>query len=301
MEEEHSPENPPPVVAEGVNTKNHGPTYCQFQGSRYPPHYVPNIISFQKHFQALDNDIILASKPKAGTTWLKALLFTIVNLTRYTLSNTPLNSVNPHCLVPFFELTLYAEDRVPDLTSIPSPRLFATHLTYSALPESIKRANTRVVYVTSNPLDVIVSLWHFLKPKYSDWPLEECFEMFCRGEDAFGPFWDLVSGYWKESVEKPNKILFLRYEDLKEDPIQNLKKTAEFIGLPFSVEEERVGVVDEIAKFCSLSNLKDLEANKTGKFPGTQIENKTHFRKGEVGDNVNYLSPSAIDRFSKII
>ena len=134
-----------------------------------------------------------------------------------------------------------------------------------------------------------------------NWPLEECFEMFCRGEDSFGPFWDHVSGYWKESLEKPNKILFIRYEDLKEDPIQNLKRIAEFIGFPFSVEEERVGVVDEIAKFCRLSNLKDLEANKTGNFQGTPVENKTYFRKGEVGDHVNYLSPSAIDRFSKII
>ena len=36
------------------------------------------IIQFQTHFQAHDNDIILASLPKTGTIWLKSLLFFFV-------------------------------------------------------------------------------------------------------------------------------------------------------------------------------------------------------------------------------
>ncbi|XVF24520.1 hypothetical protein REPUB_Repub13aG0135200 [Reevesia pubescens] len=298
--------HPPSLVAQG--TKKHSITFSQFQGFWCPSEYFPNIISFQKHFQALDDDIIIASKPKAGTTWLKALVFSIVNRNRYTLSNTPLNSANPHDLVPFFELTLYVEkDRLPDLTSIPSPRLFSTHLPYSAIPESIKQAKTRILYLTRNPLDVIVSYWHFVRSveEYADWPLEECLEMFSRGEDSFGPFWDHVSGYWKLSLEQPNKILFLRYEDLKKHPILNIKRIAEFVGFPFSVEEETAGVIEEMAKLCSLSNLKDLEQkmNKIeGKFRGIfPFEYRNFFRKGEVGDNFNYLTPSAIDRFSKIL
>ncbi|XVF00172.1 hypothetical protein REPUB_Repub03eG0262300 [Reevesia pubescens] len=279
------------------------PIFSQIQGFWCRPDFFPNIISFQKHFQALDDDIIVASKPKAGTTWLKALVFTIVNRNRFTLSNSPLNSANPHDVVPYFEHVLYAKGQIPNLTTIPSPRLFGTHLPYSALSESVKQSNSRIVYVTRNPLDAIVSFWHFMRtiPRFAEWPLEECFEMFCRGEESFGPYWDHALGYWKESLEKPNKVLFLRYEDLKEDLKLQIKKIAEFIGFPFSVEEEKSGIIEEIEKSCSLNNLKELDVNKTGKVEWSQMQNKSFFRKGEVGDYINYFSPSAIERFNKIL
>ncbi|KAF8009966.1 hypothetical protein BT93_J0829 [Corymbia citriodora subsp. variegata] len=109
-------------------------------------------------------------------------------------------------------------------------------------------------------------------------------------------------GYWKESLERPHKVLFLKYEDLKEDIVGNLKKVAEFVGLPFSEEEEEGGVIEEIAKMCSLKTLKDLEVNKSGKIPLTiEFEKRTFFRKGEVGDWVNHLTPSMVDRLNSIM
>ncbi|KAK6233601.1 hypothetical protein QUC31_006007 [Theobroma cacao] len=285
--------------------KNHGPIFTPFQGFWFLPQLVPNIISFQKHFQALDDDIIVASMAKAGTTWLKALVFAVVNRTRYTLlSESPLNTATPHQLVQYFEMTLFNEDHgIPDLATIPSPRLFSTHLPYSVLAQSIKQSNARIVYVTRNPLDVIVSFWHFLrsKPEHANWPFEECFESCCRGEEYCGPFWDHVLGYWKEGLEKPNKILFLRYEDMKRDPTLQIKRIAEFLGLPFSMEEERDGVIKEIARFCSFSNLKNLEVNKTGRLLPFTPDNKHLFGKGEVSDHINYLTPSAIERYGKIL
>ncbi|OMP10005.1 hypothetical protein COLO4_04919 [Corchorus olitorius] len=281
--------------------------FGKFQGFWCLGEYIPSIISFQTHFQALDEDIVIATMPKVGTTWLKALVFSIVNRHRYTLSDTPLNLSNPHDLVPYFELFLYANGQVPDLTStIPSPRLFATHIPYPSLAESIKQSNTKIVYVTRNPLDAIVSFWYHVraKPESSDWPLEECFEMFCGGEEWFGPFWNHVLGYWKQSLEKPNKVLFLRYEDLKKNPVSEIGKIADFTGFPFSDEEEGGGVVQGIADFCSFSNLKDLPINKTGILGWANtntMPTNAFFRKGEVGDHLNHLSPSQIQRFTKIL
>ncbi|MBA0864368.1 hypothetical protein Goshw_002292 [Gossypium schwendimanii] len=62
---------------------------------------------------------------------------------------------------------------------------------------SIKRSNCRIVYITRNPFDIVVSLWHFIRGVHNlpDWPLEDCFEMFCRGEESYGPFWDHALGY----------------------------------------------------------------------------------------------------------
>ncbi|MBA0775890.1 hypothetical protein Gotri_010988 [Gossypium trilobum] len=275
----------------------------QFQGFWIPSRNVPtsSIIAFQKYFQALDDDIIVVSKPKSGTTWLKALVFSIVNRHHYTFSNTPLNSTNPHLLVPYLDIHLYKENPNPDLSTISSPRLFSTHLPYPMLADSIKRSNCRIVYITRNPFDIIVSLWHFFR-FMDDWSVEDCFEMFCRGEEGYRPFWDHALGYWNMSLEKPSNVLFLRYEELKEDPVAQTKRLAAFLGFPFSIEEEKTGMVNQIVDFCSFNNLKDLEVDKIGKNPGSIIpNNKLFFRSGKVGDYVNYLSSTAVERLSNIL
>ncbi|KAI4332936.1 hypothetical protein L6164_017803 [Bauhinia variegata] len=269
-----------------------------------PTMLLQNVISFQNHFHAHDQDIILASKPKSGTTWLKAIIFSIVNRTQFTLSNTPLLTKVSHELVPFFEVTVYRNNKIPDLTTMSSPRLFSTHVPYASLPKSIKESKCRIVYVCRNPLDTLVSHWYF-GSHLSDirslgWTLEEFVGKFCDGKEGFGPFWSHVLGYWKASIENPNKVLFLKYEDLKEDTIYQIKRLAEFIGFPFSQEELRHGVVEDISKLCSLNALKDLEVNKNGTH-ASFFPNKSFYRKGEVGDWVNHLSPSMLERLNKMI
>ncbi|KAL6130874.1 hypothetical protein ACLB2K_069252 [Fragaria x ananassa] len=99
------------------------------------------IVNFQKHFQARDSDIVVASLPKSGTTWLKALTFAAVNQHRFDIKNHPLLTSNYHNLVPFFELDLYANNQFPDFSSnFPEPRLFATHISFPSLG-TIKESN----------------------------------------------------------------------------------------------------------------------------------------------------------------
>ncbi|KMT17009.1 hypothetical protein BVRB_2g042110 [Beta vulgaris subsp. vulgaris] len=263
--------------------------------------------AFQTQFQALDTDIILASLPKTGTTWLKSLLFTIVNRKKFSVSvNTsisqhPIHTQNPHELVLHFEFEVYKNihrNDQPDLTKIPIPRLFATHIPYSSVPESIKTSQCRIVYIGRNPLDNFISFWHFclqfdecksIKPSME--MMEEYIGMYCKGVFPFGPYEDHLLGYWKESMQNPQKVLFLEYEGLKKEPKMQLKRLAEFVGFPFSEEEEKGNVIDEIIELCSLKSLKEMEVNKNGKFY-PWVENKALFRKGEVGDWANYLTPS---------
>lgn len=124
--------------------------------------------------------------------------------------------------------------------------------------------------------------------------------MYCRGVSGYGPFWDHVLGYWKESLERPDKVLFLRYEDLKHDTAIHVKRLAAFMGVPFSAEEEREGAIEEISRLCSFSNLKELEVNKTGR-SGPFVENNAFFRRGEVGDWVNHLTPEMAERLNEVI
>ncbi|CAO2829180.1 unnamed protein product, partial [Amaranthus hypochondriacus] len=121
--------------------------------------------------------------------------------------------------------------------------------------------------------------------------IQDFFEDFCNGTIFCGPFFDHVLEYWKQSLEQPNKVLFLKYEDLKENPSFPLKKLAEFVGMPFSPLEENEGVIEEIIEFCSFENLKELEVNKNG-WLHQNCENKGFFREGKVGGWTNNLTPS---------
>ncbi|KAJ7004979.1 cytosolic sulfotransferase 15-like [Populus alba x Populus x berolinensis] len=246
----------------------------RYQGFWCPEKQIPAVIAFQKHFLAQKTDTILVTMPKSGTTWLKALAFSVMNRAKYTPSCSPLNSVNPHDLVPF------------------------------SLPDSIKNSGCRIVCLCRNPFDNFISLWHFAckaRPeRLGPLLLEEAFDSFCNGLGGFGPFFDHVLGYWRESLERPEEVLFLTYEDMKEDINSQMKRLAEFLGCPFSLEEEADGVVEGITKLCGFSNLKDKEINKTGRSL-LYFENKTLFRRGEVGDWVNYLSPEMVDRLNKLM
>jgi hypothetical protein len=82
--------------------------------------------------------------------------------------------------------------------------------------------------------------------------------------------------------------------------VENISSLAGFLGFPFSLEEERSGVIEKIAKLCSFENLKELEVNKSGKSI-KNFENKYLFRKGEVGDWVIYLSPTMVEKWTKLM
>ncbi|XP_057248426.1 cytosolic sulfotransferase 13-like [Beta vulgaris subsp. vulgaris] len=290
------------------------------------------VISFQTHFQAHDNDIILTSVPKTGTTWLKSLLFTIVNRKKLSndISQHPFHTKNPHELVLHLEFQYnqntknnlenlqpnvrsmnyidgFSETESNHLTEVSLPRIFASHLPYISLPKSIQTSKSRIVYICRNPLDTFVSLWHFFlefetskdntKPNIE--MMEEHLDKYCKGIFPFGPYDDHVIGYWKKSVENPEKVLFLEYEGLKNDPKYHLKKLAKFVGYPFSEEEEKGNIIDEIIEVCSLKSLKEMEVNKSGKLDPL-VKNKALFRKGEVGDWINYLTPLMAKRFDEM-
>ena len=194
------------------------------------PRYVfEGVVSAQKNFVAQDHDIILTSCPKSGTTWLKTLAFSIVHRTQFALADSPLLKAHAHDIVPFLELDRdfwMKDNQSPNAEAI--PRLLSTHISYQSLPLSIKTSSSKIVYISRNPMDQFISDWHFL-PKFNGDEdakpnsFQESFDRYCRGIHGYGPFWDHVLGFWKESLERPKKVLFLKYEDLKADPVMNIK------------------------------------------------------------------------------
>ncbi|KAL8159443.1 hypothetical protein V2J09_000980 [Rumex salicifolius] len=200
----------------------------------------------------------------------------------------PLLVNNPHDLVPFMEYKVYAGAALPDLGGLPSPRLFGTHVPYGSLPESVKSSGCKIVYICRNPFDTLLSTWVFMskgrqqiKSEGGVSSIEEAFDMYCNGEVTFGPFWDHLLGYWNASLKSPDKVMFLKYEDMKNDPgFTKIKELAKFLGYEFSAEEETEGVVEEVAR-CSFETMKDLKVNQAGNSVGASFGNDTLFRKAK--------------------
>ena len=103
---------------------------------------------------------------------------------------------------------------------------------------------------------MLVSPYHFLKKLRSkelhSLSFNEAFELFCEGVSEYGPYWDHVLGFWKASLESPDKILFLKYKEIKKEPHVHAKKLAVFMGVPISAKEEETGVVEKIVNFVVL-------------------------------------------------
>ncbi|KAM0873500.1 hypothetical protein ACQ4PT_038037 [Festuca glaucescens] len=156
------------------------------------------------NFKPHHDDIILATHPKSGTTWLKSLTFTVSTRSRFTFANTPLLTSNPQRVVPF--IGVMGGD-LDNLETLPSPRLLSTHLPLSLLPPSISTVGCRVVYLCREPKDAFVSRWHFENKIGTGAPisLDNFFNMFCQGFSPYGPFWDHYLEYWKESLARPHE------------------------------------------------------------------------------------------------
>ncbi|KAJ9560233.1 hypothetical protein OSB04_005393 [Centaurea solstitialis] len=265
------------------------------------PIMVKNRLLLHTYFKSQPSDLFLASFMKSGTTWLKALMFSTINRHRYTISDHHLLRLGPQSTFPLMELEF---DPTTDLTHLPAPRLFNTHLPLTLLPTSM--TSCKFVYICRDPKDVLISKWYFTsKTRSKDLAplsLDEVFELFCQGISECGPIWDHVLQYWRASLDSPDKVLFLKYEDLKKQPEVELRKLAAFMGKPFTVEEEEKGVVEDIVKLCSFESLSNLEVNKKGvnDFKVVEVENHLFFRKGEIGDWKNYLSEEMKERIDRI-
>ncbi|KAK6117851.1 hypothetical protein DH2020_048407 [Rehmannia glutinosa] len=273
----------------------------QWEGFWFEPNLIKAAITFRSNFQARDDDVLLASTMKTGTTWLKSLSLCIMqNKTHQKYEDDILTTQNPHFHVPTIESMIYSTKALQvKLYDTSTPHLLHTHLPYAVLPDSVKNSNCKIVYIARNPKDTLISMWHFsnsiMRKNQDPFALEKAVDCFCSGVDQYGPFFEHVVEYWQESQKRPQKILFIKYEELKTDPKVHVSKIAEFLGRPFEDEKE----VDEVLWRCSLERLKNLDVNKSGSVL-LNVPNTSFFRKGEVGDWKNYLTPDMEEQINQL-
>ncbi|KAK4426274.1 Cytosolic sulfotransferase 5 [Sesamum alatum] len=289
----------------------------KFQGFWFTKTYLEATKKVLETFKPLPGDVILASFPKTGTTWLKAILHSIIHPSPRH-ENHPLTLNHPHQLIRSLETNLYIEKwtelggtgstKTPEFPAVKDPkkaRILATHLPYQILGDILSFSDCKIVYVTRNPKDTLVSLWHFVQKSSSaekdPWEVEAAVDQFCRGVVPFGPYYDHVLAYWEQSLNRPGNVHFLTYEELKENPKFHVRKLGEFLRCPFDQSEDGEEKIEEIVKMCSFESLSSQQVNKSNELPGVfPLPYSSFFRKGEVGDHKNYLEDKMIAKIDGI-
>ncbi|XP_061445211.1 sulfotransferase 1 family member D1-like isoform X2 [Rhineura floridana] len=247
-----------------------------------------------ENFQAKPDDLLIATYPKSGTTWISEILDMIYNdgnvekCKRDAIFNR----------VPFMELIIPGvENGVEQLAKMPSPRLVKTHLPVQLLPESFWGKGCKMIYVARNAKDVVVSYYHFYKmakmhPEPGTW--DEFLGKFVAGEVAFGSWYDHVKGWWEKKKSHP--ILYLFYEDMKEDPKRELQKVIQFLEKQITEE-----VVNRILHHTSF---KEMQKNPTSNYRMVPPDHMDHnvspfMRKGIAGDWKNHFTVAQNERFDE--
>ncbi|XP_063791392.1 sulfotransferase 1C4-like isoform X2 [Pseudophryne corroboree] len=236
------------------------------------------------NFQAREDDVLISTFPKAGTTWMQEIVDLIL------LQGDVEKSMRAPCYakVPFIEL--YPKPMpsgVDAANAMESPRLLKTHLPIQLMPPSFWEKNTKIIYVARNAKDCMVSYFHFQKmnkgmPEPGTW--DEYFSLFLAGNVAWGSWFDHVIGWWK--AKDKHQILYVFYEDLVEDPKREIRKIMRFLGKDLSDE-----VIEKIRHHTSFQAMKENPMANFSTLPSVIFDQSISpfLRKGEVGDWKNHF------------
>ena len=222
----------------------------------------------------------------SGITWLKELTWIIQNDGAVAqAAASPLVQ-----RVPFLDITMPTMDTpvIDLLQNIPHPRLLKTHLPARYFLEQIKNENVTVIVGIRNPKDTLVSFYHFYRimVDYGLFPgtWDEFFELYRDDHLMYGDYFSWYEGWmpFKDNA----KVMFVRYEDMKRDLGQEIRKIAAFLGKNLSDE-----TIYQITQHGQFSRMKDNAMVNYTIFPDiVKTEISPFMRKGVVGDWKNYFN-----------
>ncbi|KAF5277397.1 hypothetical protein FQA39_LY06210 [Lamprigera yunnana] len=252
-------------------------------------------------FTVRDNDIFLLGYPKSGTTWAQEMIWLVANDLNYKGAKVFVDE-----RFPVLEMFMYRSsgrrsqlecyvDSMKFIENLKDGRCIKSHLKSDYLPEQLLKrdCNAKIIYIARNPKDVAVSSYMFHKELLQtvEYSFEEYCELFMTDlYVAFGQYWQNVLYFWNKRNE--TNILFIKYEDMKRDLLEVIRKIAKFLNKCHTEEEEI-----ELMNWLSFEKMKENEYVNHNDFYG-----KPGFiRCGNVGDHKSKMSADLLSKFDEWI
>ncbi|NXD62756.1 ST6B1 Sulfotransferase, partial [Eolophus roseicapillus] len=212
----------------------------------------------------------------AGTHWLAGVITKLYN-TQVTLTSP----------IEFGDIS-----KLEELSKLSSKRIIPTHLDYNMLPPNFKNKKCKMIYISRNPKDTAVSMYHYYRdnpnlPTIDTWTA--FFDLFLKGDGK-----DKCYIYSLQFI-----LAYYAQEELRNDLPKVVKDMSLFLGLNISDDD-----IQDICKKSSFSEMKS-DTEKENSNPSHTVCALTSnrnliFRKGTVGDWKNHFTPKQNRRFEEI-
>lgn len=265
------------------------------------------------NFEIRDSDVIVASYPKAGTTWTQEMVWLIGNDLDFEGAKEHLDKRFPHfelCTVVDFQkmkdkLGATRPDFVGDslnfIKNLSGVRYIKTHLPYCLLPKQILNGlkKPKIIYVMRDPKDVCVSYYHHGR-LIQGWRanFQDFSKVFLSDKIMFGSFWKHVLGFWNQ--RHCDNVLIITYEEMKRDLLSVIKTVAKF--LKKDLPEEKIPQLLDHLSFESMKNNRAV--NQQDKIESRMKhklvpEKGSFMRSGQAQKYKDEMSTELIEQFDK--
>ncbi|MBP9883412.1 MAG: sulfotransferase domain-containing protein [Chitinophagales bacterium] len=261
--------------------------------------------TFWNEFKFRDDDIIVSTYAKSGTTWLQQILSQLIFNGREDMEVAEIS--------PWIDLRVPPKEvKLPQVESQAHRRFLKTHLPVDALVFSPK---AKYIYIGRDGRDVLWSMhnhhfnandfWYealndtpgrvgspIEKPVsdivqyYNDWLDKDGF--------PFWSFWENVSSWW--AIRNLPNVYMLHFSKLKEDMPGEIRKLAAFLDIPVDPD-----TWDAILEHCSFDYMKK-HATRSVPLGGAFWDggSETFINKGTNGRWKEVLTQEQSERYEKL-
>lgn len=269
---------------------------------------------WERIVQFFEDDIIIGSHMKAGTTLLQAIIGYILyeELTNYY--NCEIDKIPIAEISPFIELRHRPENEVKELLEKQKHRRFMkTHLPFNALPYC-RDESVKYIYVVRNFLDIFMSAYDkyafnakdeffnglnnvlgikskIIKPT----SINQFFNYMVENDWGF-PGWSFFDNVknWLENKDKDkDNFMIVHYDDLLNQRKNKIKEISQFLNVDLEKK-----IINEIYNITSFEYMKTHGQNTTPDKILWKDPNK-FYNKGVNGRWKDVLSPSQIKLYKQ--
>lgn len=222
-----------------------------------------------------ESDVYIVTFPKSGTTWMQVIVYNL-------LTDGKMDFEHIYDVSPWLSNQAHLGEDPQKVNELPSQRYFKSHDKYEQFNPGFKN---KIIYVYRDGQDVANSYFHhnknYLNP---DLTFDKNFENHFTDPDK--PLnWFKYNKEWMENKHRFN-ILYISYEDLKNDFVPTLHEIAFFLGVKLNPE-----IIDRTIFHASFSYMKEHEV----KFGEVAPQRKSlvfdqFIRNGESGAGKNVFS-----------
>lgn len=229
-------------------------------------------------------DILITTAPKAGTTWMQQILHQL-----RSGGDDRFQSI--YDVVPWLEMPregMSWQQVLARYEALDNPRIFKTHCTWPQTPGSDV---VRIILTSRDPRDCCVSFYHHVMDmtdearEHAGLVTPDSFDEYFERWLAFAAWFRNVQSWWPHRSD--SNLLWLRYEDLKQDLEGGIDQILEFLGWQLTPEQR-----NKVLEYCSFSWMK----TNTERFTRQSADKDPAFkpggfiRKGKTGDYKNLLT-----------